>query len=845
MQVFTRPKRPPLTVVLKGPVKAVAKFKNIANELLHLATHDKLLNPNCSWKEDLLRPPSEPIVLLEVMTKKHVVGLLTVYYFVAIILISVVALDQTTRTYTSEIFLMENDTAFIEFSPKAEQISIHILSNATAWIDAIVGNRTINGTIIVQAFENVESQMQIVNFTSIMWKYMAQDTIQSEAFRIDYGKLFRYKIDLFSVLTASVLVPSPASPVTIQLATTYTAPYMSTVVCIVLTFINISCSIYFAYRVHMFANPVLPLPQWKWIQGQLFALLCWICLPFSVTEYMSIYQCWTISYTGRQFAFWFRLIGKNGSRLAILLFCDGMATTKLNKTTRFYIKKVLAVAILTAVQGAYQILNTPSLEYPLLNLNSWLEFFVQCIMVMWLTYRRGNIVRRQPYRSASFQYITYGVISLLVVPFAFASAYTLIRQSIIAKPSNPLNGQSPYDQTSLWLGSLIRDQMFSWIVLHCYIPLPSPQSRRFSSIRRASTRISSKMNRAKYAAFCLTEAEQDSLNVFCLETAVTMLNLSVVSYYTTHLHPHSPSSCGHVGKDLPHLDVLQCEILAAFHDSETDTNALLVYEKHKERFILAFRGTGSLKNGLTDLKSRQIRLPGTDYIAQGKKTKKKAGHNQEVYVHSGFFHAYTTLIEHIHSAIDNIPEGSVLYCTGHSLGGALATIAAIDMALKHPTLNIIMYNFGSPRVGNHTFQEFFDSKISAFRIINDGDVITQYPKRDYTNVNIEGVGIFKHVGTEITLLCGGNSVRGIVVKPTVVDRVFVLAHRNNFVSHGLGSYRQSFRSLMHLDTAHFTGKRTPIPSEASIDVARRTTPTPSEAAEIAEAVNITLQIMDD
>lgn len=41
-----------------------------------------------------------------------------------------------------------------------------------------------------------------------------------------------------------------------------------------------------------------------------------------------------------------------------------------------------------------------------------------------------------------------------------------------------------------------------------------------------------------------------------------------------------------------------------------------------------------------------------------------------------------------------------LYVTGHSLGGALATLATLDHRRRYPTANVTMYNFGSPRVGN-------------------------------------------------------------------------------------------------------------------------------------------------
>ncbi len=50
--------------------------------------------------------------------------------------------------------------------------------------------------------------------------------------------------------------------------------------------------------------------------------------------------------------------------------------------------------------------------------------------------------------------------------------------------------------------------------------------------------------------------------------------------------------------------------------------------------------------------------------------------------------------------------------TGHSLGGALATLAAHQMrtaALKHGfDRDLACYTFGAPRVGNHAFARDFD-----------------------------------------------------------------------------------------------------------------------------------------
>ena len=41
--------------------------------------------------------------------------------------------------------------------------------------------------------------------------------------------------------------------------------------------------------------------------------------------------------------------------------------------------------------------------------------------------------------------------------------------------------------------------------------------------------------------------------------------------------------------------------------------------------------------------------------------------------------------------------------TGHSLGGALATLAAYDTKIKFFDVDVHLHNMGSPRVGNTAF----------------------------------------------------------------------------------------------------------------------------------------------
>ena len=65
-----------------------------------------------------------------------------------------------------------------------------------------------------------------------------------------------------------------------------------------------------------------------------------------------------------------------------------------------------------------------------------------------------------------------------------------------------------------------------------------------------------------------------------------------------------------------------------------------------------------------------------------------------------------------------------IYCTGHSLGGALATLAAYDISRAmewgiRPT-KVICYTFGAPRLGNYAFAETYNRLVpETWNVVND------------------------------------------------------------------------------------------------------------------------------
>jgi hypothetical protein len=141
--------------------------------------------------------------------------------------------------------------------------------------------------------------------------------------------------------------------------------------------------------------------------------------------------------------------------------------------------------------------------------------------------------------------------------------------------------------------------------------------------------------------------------------------------------------------------------------------------KNDEFAVLAFRGTQptrweDVRTDLRALKQKTI---------EGK-------------VHKGFKEAFDDVREEIFDIVGkSIGKDLPLYITGHSLGAALATVATQELEEEFDDLIAACYTFGSPRVGDGTYEKSI--KAPFYRIVNTTDIVTLVPLF---------LGTFVHVG---------------------------------------------------------------------------------------------------
>jgi predicted lipase len=97
-------------------------------------------------------------------------------------------------------------------------------------------------------------------------------------------------------------------------------------------------------------------------------------------------------------------------------------------------------------------------------------------------------------------------------------------------------------------------------------------------------------------------------------------------------------------------------------------------------------------------------------------------------VHQGFQIQYTALRKSLLSLMRWRPAGKLLI-TGHSLGAALAILAASDL-VQQSQCSPRVYTFAGPRVGPASFSTWFDARIpDCFRTCNLWDLVTHLPSR--------------------------------------------------------------------------------------------------------------------
>lgn len=150
----------------------------------------------------------------------------------------------------------------------------------------------------------------------------------------------------------------------------------------------------------------------------------------------------------------------------------------------------------------------------------------------------------------------------------------------------------------------------------------------------------------------------------------------------------------------------------AFIKVKTAFGFVLIGKKQYEgNVFVLFRGTQYLADWLTNLNITVSRT------CSGQQ------------VHDGFHAAFKSMKPQIQAAISSLDRSTHIHCIGHSLGGALATIAA-DWLRHEMGFKPQLYTFGSPRVGLQNFAEHCTKSVghsSIYRVYHKTDIVPYIP----------------------------------------------------------------------------------------------------------------------
>ena len=164
---------------------------------------------------------------------------------------------------------------------------------------------------------------------------------------------------------------------------------------------------------------------------------------------------------------------------------------------------------------------------------------------------------------------------------------------------------------------------------------------------------------------------------------------------------------------------------------------------YAKRIIVAFRGTYSIANTIADLstnhaeyapfpseqdndtlcatsqsQSQNDKEPLIPQLTtQHKKRSDDIPECANCTVHSGFMTSWRNtrciVVPHVEQALRDYPDYE-LVLVGHSLGGAVAALAALEFQARGMDPHVT--TFGEPRVGNKDFNEYFDQRFNLHSI---------------------------------------------------------------------------------------------------------------------------------
>ncbi|KAF7354061.1 Lipase-3 domain-containing protein [Mycena venus] len=176
--------------------------------------------------------------------------------------------------------------------------------------------------------------------------------------------------------------------------------------------------------------------------------------------------------------------------------------------------------------------------------------------------------------------------------------------------------------------------------------------------------------------------------------------------YTKYSSAAYQSSCPH---PLGHMLVKRI--------AEGDTHGFIARDDEHKEIVVSFRGTFSPGELCADAQVRLVPFVSPNI-------------SESCRVHQGSLKAYNDVAMDILATVRaqlQIFQRYRIVVTGHSLGGAIASLAAPSLKTAHPDVDIRLFTFGQPRTGDKEYAAYMESLIGVDNIFRAVHTIDGVP----------------------------------------------------------------------------------------------------------------------
>jgi pimeloyl-ACP methyl ester carboxylesterase len=202
-------------------------------------------------------------------------------------------------------------------------------------------------------------------------------------------------------------------------------------------------------------------------------------------------------------------------------------------------------------------------------------------------------------------------------------------------------------------------------------------------------------------------------------------------------------------------DKAEARYLLAWNNASTSDN--------RDIYLLAVAGTENVRDVKVDLRTKKVYFAGStleEFAANAARTdmppdapRVHEGFNQatQVLLNAGSVQsndAQAGTLRRLSNILKEDPDDKLLL-VGHSLGGAVVTLAAarlLDMGVNPKRIEVI--TFGAPTIGNEAFVQKYDGKFALTRVVVPDDIVPLALRKIF--------GGYRHIGSPVVWQVPGS-----------------------------------------------------------------------------------------